>query len=83
MFGLPCGIVPRTAAPSFTTATLEWQGRDAAFWQARLAQIPGIVEVEVSQNEQLAYLKVSKDLLDEAALSDSLILDGAQTAQTS
>ena len=62
---------------------LEWQGRDAAFWQARLAQIPGIVEVEVSQNEQLAYLKVSKDLLDEAALSDSLILDGAQTAQTS
>ena len=62
---------------------LDWQGRDAAFWQARLAQIPGIVEVEVSQNEQLAYLKVSKDLLDEAALSDSLILDGAQTAQTS
>ena len=28
---------------------LEWQGRDAAFWQARLAQIPGIVEVEVSE----------------------------------
>lgn len=62
---------------------LDWQGQDAAFWQARLAQIPGIVEVEVSQNEQLAYLKVSKDLLDEAALSDSLILDGAQTAQPS
>ena len=59
---------------------LEWQGQTKRFG-GRLAQIPG-TEVEVSQNEQLAYLKVSKDLLDEAALSDSLI-QMASDCQTS
>ena len=54
--------------------------RNEAQWQQSLANVPGVVDVAVSPQERLAYLKVSKDLLDESALTDVLNPSATQTA---
>ena len=56
--------------------------RTAAQWQQCLANVPGVVDVAVSPQERLAYLKVSKDSLDESALAEALSGPATQTAQT-
>ena len=61
---------------------IDMQARNATEWHQALANVAGVVDVAISSEEQAAYLKVSKDLLDESALADLTSPGSAQTAQT-
>lgn len=53
-----------------------------AHWHQALSEVPGVVDVAVSMDERLAYLKVSKDLLDQSTLDDLLAGGTRQTTHT-
>lgn len=79
------GIRYRTPEPPRHRSRLvaiDMSDRDETRWHQLLANVPGVVDVAVSPQEQVAYLKVSKDLLDESALAELIAVKPMQTAQT-